>query len=73
MAVPYDVLWPCLPRASGVVGRTVATPVLSPLCGVALVVAVLAGFLESALFKAGFLESATPRSEGRLLRLGGLP
>ena len=26
MAVPYGVLWPCLPRASGVVGRTVATP-----------------------------------------------
>ena len=26
MAVLYGVLWPCLPRASGVVGRTVATP-----------------------------------------------
>ena len=26
MADPYGVLWPCLPRASGVVGRTVATP-----------------------------------------------
>ena len=26
MAGPYGVLWPCLPRASGVVGRTVATP-----------------------------------------------
>ena len=26
MAVPYGVLWPCLPRASGVVGHTVATP-----------------------------------------------
>ena len=26
MAVPYGVLWPCLPRALGVVGRTVATP-----------------------------------------------
>ena len=25
-AVPYGLLWPCLPRASGVVGRTVATP-----------------------------------------------
>ena len=24
--VPYGVLWSCLPRASGVVGRTVATP-----------------------------------------------
>ena len=26
MADPYGVLWPCLPRDSGVVGRTVATP-----------------------------------------------
>ena len=60
MAVPYGVLWPCLPRASGVVGRTVASLVLSQLCGVAWVVVVLAVFLESAFFTAGFLESATP-------------
>ena len=49
---------------------------LTPSClryvGVALVVVVSAGFLESALFEAGFLESATPRLSwgGRLLEAG---
>ena len=40
--------------------------------GVALVVVVSAGFLESAPFEAGFLESATPRLSwgGRLLEAG---
>ena len=40
-----------------------------------MVVVISAGFLESALFEAGFLESATPRIYwgGRLLRLGRLP
>ena len=37
------------------------TPSCHRYVGVALVVAVSAGFLESALFEAGFLESATPR------------
>ena len=37
------------------------TPSCLRYVGVALVVAVLAGFLESALFEAGFLESATLR------------
>ena len=60
MAVPYGVLWPCLPRASGVVGRTVATPRLVAVMWEWLgVVVVLAGSLESAAFLAGFLESAT--------------
>ena len=37
------------------------TPSCHRYVGVALVVVVSAGFLESALFEAGFLESATPR------------
>ena len=37
------------------------TPSCHHYVGVALVVVVSAGFLESALFEAGFLESATPR------------
>ena len=81
MAVPYGVLWPCLPRASGVVGRMVATPrLVTVYVDVVLVVAVLAGFLESALSMAGsgeaafsmagFLESAIHGYLwGRLLRL----
>ena len=36
------------------------TPSCHRYVGVALVVVVSAGFLESALFEAGFLESATP-------------
>ena len=36
------------------------TPSCHRYVGVALVVVVLAGFLESAFFLAGFLESATP-------------
>ena len=60
MVVPYGVLWPCLPRASGVVGRTVATPRLVTVMWEWLgVVVVSTGFLESASFLAGFLESTT--------------
>ena len=51
------------------------TPSCLRYVGVALVVAVSAGFLESALFEVGFLESATPRVSwgGGCLRLGRLP
>ena len=47
------------------------TPSCHRYVGVALVVVVLAGFLESALFEAGFLESATPRmSRGEVAEAG---
>ena len=48
------------------------TPSCRRYVGVALVVVVSAGFLESALFEAGFLESATPRLSwgGRSLEAG---
>ena len=48
------------------------TPSCRHYVGVALVVVVSAGFLESALYEAGFQESATPRLSwgGRLLEAG---
>ena len=60
-SVPYGLLQPRPPRASGVVGCTVASPrhvaVMWEWFGV---VVVLAGSLESTSFVAVFLESATP-------------
>ena len=85
MAAPYGVLWPCLPRASGVVGRTVATPRLVTVmwrsfggCGLGRLLGV--GALRGRLLGSRhLLRSASwsrpPRGYpgGRLLRLGRLP
>ena len=49
------------------------TPSCHRYVGVALVVVVSAGFLESALFEAGFLESATPRISGGEVAEAGPP
>ena len=57
MAVPYGALWPRMFRDSGVVGCTADAPSYHRYVGAVLVGAVLAGFWESAFFKAGFWES----------------
>ena len=85
MAVPYGVLWPCLPRASGVVGRTVATPRLVAVmwrsfggCGLGrlLGVGALRGRLLGSrhpLRPASWSRPPRGYPGGRLLRLGRLP